>query len=393
MSMDSETNERSSAIGGRPARERIDRTIRAEASAWIAKLHGPERSADLEEDFRGWLNARPEHARAFEHITEIWDALGNVNVGGLPRLASDDPFDSAAAHPSEPARYESQQPAKPNARTGIRETPARARAPAGPVAIAAAFLLAAIGVGTWHYLTRGQYTTDIGEQRIVSLDDGSRLYLNSDTRLNVDLELYTRRIELQRGEAYFEVAKDPTRPFIVTAGDRTVTALGTSFVVRHGMERTAVTLVEGKVTVGSTTSSNAPHGHRTSQPTELNTGSSVSKESEASAPVPGTVTLAPGQRITFERSGTAEIDTPRPEATAAWRRGEVVLDETPLASAIEEMNRYQRQRLMLDDAAIGDLPISGIYRTGNNQDFARAIATVYNLEVTTDGNDIHLRKK
>jgi transmembrane sensor len=369
--MDSETNERSSLSEERPGPGRIDRTMRAEASAWIAKLHGPERSPELEEDFRAWLNARPEHARAFEHITEIWDALGNVNVGGLPRLATDDRFDPRSSHEYEAPR-----------------TPARVL-----IAFAATILIAAAGTSIWLYVTRGLYTTDIGEQRIVSLDDGSRLYLNSDTRLNVDLEQHTRRIQLERGEAYFEVAKDPTRPFTVAAGDRIVTALGTSFVVRYDMERTAVTLVEGKVTVAPAAGSDAPERHPTPQTTEPSTRASVSGEIHATAPLPRAVTLAPGQRITFEQSGTAEIDTPHPETTAAWRRGEVILDETPLASAVEEMNRYQRQRLTLDESSIGELPISGIYRTGNNQDFAQAIATVYGLEVRTDDNEIHLGKK
>jgi transmembrane sensor len=350
---------------------RIDRALRAEAAAWIAKLHGPERSAELEEDFRAWLNADSEHARAFEHITEIWDAVGNVNVGGLPRLASDDPFDSRSL---------------PDARKLTLSNAKVARAARSAwLAFAATLLIAAAGIASWLYMTRGLYTTDIGEQRIVSLDDGSRLYLNSDTRLDVELGEHTRRIQLQRGEAYFEVAKDPARPFIVRAGNRTVTALGTSFVVRYDSERTAVTLVEGKVTVALTTESAAPEHDPTRQSAKP-TRSAGSREN----PV---VTLTPGERITFEPSGTAGIDVPRPESTAAWRRGEVVLDETPLEAAVEEMNRYQRQRLTLDDADIRVLPISGIYRTGNNQDFARAVATVYGLEVTTDGNEIHLHRK
>lgn len=325
----------------------LSRTLRAEASAWIAKLHGPERSPELEEDFRAWLNADPEHANAFEHITEIWDSLASVSVGGLPRLA----------------------PTFPTATTGGPF----ARNRRALLAVAATLLLAAAGIATWRSMTRPLYSTQIGEQRIVRLDDGSRLHLNSDTQVDVDLEDNSRRIRLQRGEVYVEVARDPSRPFTVGVGDRTVTALGTSFVVRYETARTAVTLVEGRITVS---------------PVALS-----SEGTQATPRSPETVALSPGQRITFERTGTAAIDTPRPESTAAWRRGEVVLDETALESAIEEMNRYQRQRLVLDEPAIGKLPISGIYRTGNNQDFARAIAAVYDLEVTNSQNEIHLRKK
>jgi transmembrane sensor len=338
---------------------RIGRALRAEASAWVAKLHGPERSPDLEEDFRAWLGANPDHARAFEHITEIWDALGSVNVGGLPRLASNETLEARSR-----TEY-----VKPRARVLH--------------AFAAVLLLAAAGVGSWLYITHKAprlYLTGIGEERIVTLDDGSRVYLNSDTRLDVDLEKHARKIELQGGEAYFEVTRDPGRPFTVTAGDHTVTALGTSFVVRYDPERTAVTLLEGKVAVaGSSASSND------GQPPANPSGSAERRGSG--------ILLAPGQRITFEQGGTSAIDTPRPETTAAWRRGEVVFDNTPLKTAIAEMSRYQRQHLVLDDVSTGELPISGIYQTGKSQDFAQAVAAIYDLEVETDGNDLHLRRK
>lgn len=326
----------------------IDRSLRAEASAWIAKLHGPERSRELEEDFRAWLRAKPEHALAFEHMTEIWDSLANVSVGGLPRLAAGDEF----ARRSQPRRHLL-------------------------IGFAATLLLLAAGFAIWLQITRGEYSTDIGEQRIVSLDDGSRVHLNSGSRLRTDIGQHVRRIELERGEAYFEVAQDPARPFIVNAGDRTVTALGTAFVVRYEPDRTAVTLVEGKVRVESSKA-----------------GPLVDRHAAGSAPNAerAPVALSPGQRITFEPGRAVVIDVPRAESTAAWRRGEIVLEETSLASVVAEMNRYQRQRLTLDDASLGDLPISGIYRLGNNQDFAHAIAAVYDLEVIVRDGEIHLRR-
>jgi transmembrane sensor len=334
----------------RPEDVAPDRAMRAEASAWIAKLHGPERTPELEEDVIAWLRADPRHARAFEHATEVWNALGNLSPGGVTRLAA---AESAAF-----TRV-------PRAARGSRRW-----------AIAASLLVVMTGAGLWNLLSRGEYTTETGEQRMVTLEDGSRLYLNSDTRLKVALDSVSRSVRLDRGEAYFEVARDPNRPFTVAAGDRIVTALGTSFVVRSDHVATVVTLVEGKISV-TTQDENA-------------------------------LTLSPGQRLTFRRTepdeerptGTAvapgprayTIDTPRIDTLTAWRRGEVVFDETPLAAAIEEMNRYQRQQLVIEDTTVGALPISGIYRTGNNHDFANAMATLYDLEISTSGNEIHLRR-
>lgn len=343
------------SVKSRQAEKPPTRAVRAEASAWIAKLHGPERSADLEEDFRGWLNADPQNARAFEHVTEIWDAIGSVNVGGLPRLAMDDAFD---VHPWW----------------------SRTR-----VAVAACSL-AAVGIVALLMLAGSRYSTDIGEQRIVSLEDGSRVFLNSATEVDIDIEKSGRRVLLKRGEAFFEVAKDPDRPFKVTAGDRTVTALGTSFVVRYDPDLLTVTLVEGKVSVRGMESFGSPPPSRVG-------GESFPMASETAAVASLTrgVILQPGERVTYVKDGATKIDKPRADATAAWRRGEVILDDTPLSDAVAEMNRYGHSRLVIDSAQIDDLSVSGIYRTGNNQDFARAVATVYDLEVIAQGDEIHLR--
>ncbi len=167
----------------------LSREVRAEASAWIAKLHGAERSPELEEDFRSWLGASAENARAFEHMTEIWDSIAQVDAGGIPRLVDREPRD----------RFD--RP-KWRLRFGL---------------VAACALVIALGVA-WFVMMGGTYSTGIGEQRIVNLDDGSRIHPNSATTIDVDIGRTARRLRLVRGEAFFDVAKDPTRPFVVTSG-------------------------------------------------------------------------------------------------------------------------------------------------------------------------------
>lgn len=338
----------------------LSREIRAEASAWIAKLHGPERSAELEEDFRSWLGASPENARAFEHMTEIWDSIAQVNVGGMPRLAARESFDV-------PKR--------------------RWR-----VSLAAACVLALAVGAAWFAMLDGRYSTDIGEQRIVNLDDGSRIHLNSATTIDVDIGPTARRLRLERGEAFFDVAKDPTRPFIVSVGERVVTALGTSFVVRFDPKRLAVTLVEGRVAVSEQGDEAASASLKSAISSKGDDPAVPSAEHDARN-AGDVLILEPGERVTFAEAGTAIIDLPRSDATAAWRRGEVVLNDTPLSDAVMEMNRYQRQQIVLEGDAVGQLPISGIYRAGNNEDFANAVAVVYDLEVIRAGREIHLRAK
>ena len=321
------------------------RGLRAEAAAWIAKLHGPERSAELEEDFQSWLKADPENARAFEQVTDVWESIASVNVGGLPRLAGRDAFDERSGR----ARTKDE-----------RSRPARTK-----WAIAACAVVAA-GIGSFALLHGERYSTDIGEQRTVSLADGSRIFLNSSTRVDVEYGKSRRLIELESGEAYFEVAKEGARPFVVRAGERQITALGTAFVVRRDLHQVVVTLVEGKVTV-------APFARAQPSSTEA--------------------MLAPGQRLTVADGSPAKIDVPRPETTAAWRRGEVILDEMLLKDAAREMNRYDRTRLLIEDEGIGDLTVSGIYRSGNNRDFAKAVAAMYPVEVREESGEIRLSRK
>ncbi|MBL8270618.1 FecR family protein [Steroidobacter sp.] len=303
-----------------------ERLVQAEAAAWLAKLHGPERSAELEADFRAWLSSSPRSAAAFEHITEIWDSLGTVDLGGVPRMAK-----TSVRSPAPVSRFMQ-------------------------VAVAC-MLVVAIGVVGWFWQGTS-YSTDIGEQRVVTLADGSRLSLNSSTQARIEYDDQQRVVRLDQGEAYFEVAKNAARPFIVIAGPRTITAVGTAFVVRHEAEKVVVTLVEGKVRVSS-----------------LDDGAS----------------LQPGERLTVHGAEQRK-DTPQPHTIASWRRGEVELDYTPLQEAVEEMNRYDRTRLVLVDADVGELRVSGMYRIGTNRDFARAIAVVYGLNVTESDGQLLLSK-
>lgn len=319
-----------------PTAQQPTRDALAEAAAWIAKLHGPERSPALEADFRNWLEADPEHARAFEAVTDTWDAVASIDVGGVPRAA-----------PQHASRV---SPHWPRVAT---------------VLVASGIL----ALGMYWFVRDPAYSTDVGEQRVVRLDDGSRVSLNSATRVAVAFSDGERRVRLTQGEAFFQVAPNRERPFVVVVGDHEVTALGTSFVVRYEPDRMAVTLVEGKITV-------APLATR---------------EPSVGEP-PRARTLHPGERLTVTANLTSQIDTPPVEAVTAWRRGEVMLDDTPLADAVAEMNRYDKTLLVLDDADIGNLRVSGIYRAGDSEDFARAVASIYDLSVVEDEGQLHLRK-
>src|SRR5579872_960151 len=303
----------------------IRRNARAEAAAWVVRLSGSHRTPELEAGFRRWLAADVENGRQFERVTEVWDTARNVPVGGITRLIRWNP-------------------------SGFGTTWARVAAVA-ILGVSAALVSYRIWLGD-------TYRTAVGEQRLVPLEDGTRVSLNSDTRMSVRMTAARRHVTLTSGEAYFEVKHDPARPFVVSAGTHDVTAIGTSFVVRYGPDGTAVTLVEGKVTVSNANSASVTQAQKAGPPT--------SRE-----------TLKPGERLVLARNTPPRLDFPRIDAVTAWRHGEVVLDRTTLAEAVAEMNRYEDEKLMIDSPEIARLGISGIYHTGDSKGFAESVAKLY----------------
>lgn len=324
----------------------------AEAAAWIARLHGEDRTASVEAGFKRWLAASPEHHAAFEMANEIW-----VGTEQMPK-------------PSTPA---------------FVRWPKAGLVITWPRALVTAAAIAAVAVGIGVYSRDSSLTTRIGEQRNLSLEDGTRISLNTASRIHVRYDRTARRVELNQGEAYFEVAKHPDWPFIVTAGGKQVVARGTAFLVRRDEDSLAVTLVEGKVTV-------APAGESvTSTPASSGSaaGSSV-PEQPGSGGATADITLAPGQRLTFADHEKPKLDHPELDRVTAWQHGQVILDHTPLADAVAEMNRYSDVALKIEESEAGRAEVTGIFRVGDSESFAQAVAETYHLSVADRGGLIVL---
>lgn len=203
------------------------------------------------------------------------------------------------------------------------------------------------------------FTTVKGQQRTYVLPDATIVTLNTDSAIDVAFRPGgVRRVTLSRGQAYFEVAHDPSRPFIVNLGDRTVTAVGTAFEARLDDQRIVVVLVKGRVIVD-----------RPSEPA---------------------VNLRAGQQLIASVAGVT-VSPADVSAVADWRRGVITFKDTSLASAVRELNRYSDMRLTVHDAGTSRLAISGIFRTDDPQRFARTVANIYPVQVNdTKGGEIRL---
>ena len=214
--------------GGRPA---VAPEVAAEAAVWIARLHGPSRTPQMEQEFRAWQAGSLERREAFERCTDVWQDVARIGVVAA--------YQAVAAGRAESERSSSS-----------RRGAARRWGVAGAVVVTVAVDL----VVALNWFGEATYNTSIGEQRLVVLQDGSRVLLNTDTEVRVDLGSTQRTVEVGRGEAFFEVAKDARRPFVVHIAGSEVVAVGTAFSVRyarmaHARDELAVTLVEGQVKV------------------------------------------------------------------------------------------------------------------------------------------------
>lgn len=310
--------------------------VQAEAAAWIALLHSTQRNPEIEAGLRRWIAADAVHAAVWEVATDIWH-----DTSALPRRI----------------------PAPPVAASRARRAYLRPL-----LATAAVLCLTVTGVALQHFLHSPHVNTAIGEQRMLNLEDGTRVELNTDSHLVVKYNDDARTVILQSGEAYFQVARE-LRPFIVIAGERKIQALGTAFTVRRddtADDSLTVTLIEGRVAV-------AP----------VNTRHTSASEVE---------TLSPGERLRVRKHHAPTLDSPSIDKVTGWMRGQLIFDHTPLREAAAEFNRYSPQKITVASPEIATIPVGGIFRISDSQSFARAVAEANNLQLTLHDGTLILDK-
>lgn len=319
--------------------ETLDRAARSEAAAWLARMRSEARTAQDEAGFQAWLAEDVRHRRAFDVATAVFEAAGAVGVV------------------EDRARRQG---------AGRLQRDRRQVLAGGAVAAAAAV---AVGVG-WRMLEASTYRTGVGEQRRLALADGSQVILDTNSVIKVAMTDERRRVELVSGRAHFDVAKDPARPFIVRAGRREVIAVGTAFSVSCDGAATAVVLEEGRVIV---------------QPVA---------PSRASRPAQSARPMVPGDRLVFASAVAAPVaDRPDLGQATAWQDGRAVFENETLAAAAVELNRYSRRRLDVTDPTVAAMRVSGVFRTGDPEAFARTVTLLLPVEVEARDDRIVLRPR
>lgn len=319
-----------------------------QAAAWCLLIADRALTVAEQTDFDRWLAADERHAYHFEQMVAVWQ--GTDAIAEMPGFLS---LRAEALTMMEKARR-----APP--------APTRRRA-AGMLAAAAIFA----GVGGWYWSAGPDvYSTEIGERRIVRLDDGSSVSLDAASQMSVSFSEHRRAIVLDRGRAKFDVAKDPLRPFTVTAGSQAVVAIGTSFSVELLRDQLRVQLFEGQIAVVPRA---AAPGH-------------LKKQRPAT---PATTQLLPGQELVASlSSGAAEILPVDAGRSLGWEGGQVDFVDMPLTDAVERINRYAASPIVLGDAAAGRHLVNGVFEAGDADSFVKGVTSLYPLAAREEGGKI-----
>ena len=202
------------------------------------------------------------------------------------------------------------------------------------------------------------YRTDIGERRVVALPDGSRISMDSDTRVRVVYQKTARSIRLDRGRSRFDVAHDSSRPFTVTAGPRTVVAVGTSFDVERLQSTVLITLIQGQVVVEGA-------------------------EPQLLTP---TISLNAGEQLVVSEDTKPNIVAADPQVARAWESGRLLFRDEPLGDAVARVNRYTTHAIQIDPS-ITSIRISGVFNAGDIGSFVSAVTSYFAVQASTTGDN------
>ncbi|MFK3780744.1 FecR family protein [Agrobacterium sp. NPDC089420] len=275
-----------------------DDSLAEEAALWVARMQSADATAAEREAFHVWLRADAAHASAYEDMQSLWGELGEIELA----------------------------PAGQQKRRGPRRAMLAGVAGLCLIGLAALFAQKSGLTDRW----QADYYTEIGETRVLALEDGSRISLNTDTAITVHYSASERRITLLRGEAYFDVAKNPDRPFVVEDGVLTAKALGTHYSVRagSGVLPQEVQVEEGRV--------------------EVTTDTDVA-------------VLTPGETVTLGDDGRLVRANKDVANSMAWREGKLVFSGQPLREVLDTLSQYRRGRIVILDEAAARQRVSGIF--------------------------------
>jgi transmembrane sensor len=306
--------------------------LNAEAAAWLARANAGNWTAEDQAKLDAWLAQSRGNRVAYWRLEAAW---------------------------LEAARLAALRPAEPPAEFR-RHLPVMLMRIAAVVGIAA--ILSTLGANYVLTPRIKSYSTPVGGHETLKLSDGSRIELNTNTQVRLATVDGTRQVWLDRGEAYFQIKHDPAHPFVVIAGARQITDLGTKFLVRDDAKTIEVALLQGRVRFDN--------GNRSGP---LN---SVALK-------PGDVVMASAESVSVTKQPIKKL-----ENELSWRQGLLVFNYTTLADAAAEFNRYNVKKIVVTDPEAARLTIIGEFPVNGVDLFGRVATRILCVRVEDRNNEI-----
>ena len=323
-------------------------SIDNQAATWVARLDSEQHNADTLAAFREWINQAPEHRKAFEDYVDVWDQL-NILTEMLP--------------PGKRTVHKPRWFFVPFA------TPAALACTTMVLAVSVLLYSLVAGPGIQHY------QTTIGEQASFTLPDGSTALLNTDSKITVHYSDQQRRIELDYGEAHFEVEKDQQRPFEVYAGQGLVRAVGTAFSVYLRQDDVEVVVTEGVIEIDT-----VPIAEPTTSPAATNL-----------PPTTAAPKVAAGNQAIYDRHTAKHIllaEMQKLENRVAWHQGLLVFEDEPLANVVEEVGRYTKTKIIIPEQEVRRLKVGGQFKVGDTRAMFEALSISFNIKTEVVSEDL-----
>ncbi len=361
---------------------------RHEAAAdWLQRLDHAQLTEEEIQSWLEWFGASDENRAAFEEVQNLRRAFRELPAGYSSRelkrrLGVAEPSD-ADKRGTAPERGEGWKLTRIRSRPAlhVEETARRRRRTHVRMAVAAASLCTfAVGLGAWWAMRTNEalYTAAANHHRMVKLEDGSSLVLGADAVVAVAYSRTLRSLDVQRGQAYFEVRQNSRRPFVVEAGGVRVTALGTAFNVQRESDRVTVTVTDGRVAVDEAAERPPSAPHSADVPP---------KKPDKQKPI----YLKMGQRATLPLAVPAQAAALNATSRLEWQDGRADFIDTPLSQVLPLINRYAAMKIVIDDPRVADLTYSGTVFRSHLDEWVASLPRLYPIRtVALENNTITL---
>lgn len=366
----------------------MNRQIIDEAAEWFVEFSTGEVDEIARSDFDRWLRKSPEHVKAYLELLPIWadgaTPLPEHEASAEDLIALARTSDNVVAL-SDTERARARVPAD-EGRSAARTSSAMPYRWWYALA-ASVTTLALIATAMWIMANpHTTYATELGQQRTVTLPDGSTVELNTQSLIRVNFTPQSREVRLLEGEALFKVAKDPLRPFMVSSDATRVRAVGTQFVVYRRDGYTTVTVVEGRVLAAQGA---IPPTWRTAAPV-LPEPAAAPSWGESIRDGNDAILVTAGEQLTFSPTETPRAQRADVESATAWTRGRLIFEATPLPEVAQEFNRYNERKIRVENEALAGFLVNGSFSSTNPASLVRFLQEQPALSIHETANEIRI---